>query len=320
VPLSISQASILAANSGQSLSMGSVGTPTNGGQLTTNGSSYSFVSNTLGNSVFSYTISDSTGASASSTITVHVLAAGSVTGAFYGTDDAGDIYEFDSTGAFQLALTTTYNGSSLGFDDLAIDATGTLYGKSSTGTGEALYTVNGNTGVATLVLSSLIPSMPHPLCGLSFLPDGRIVTGVSMDLSSSNEGCDGPTTLVAVNLTTSAVTTLVPQSQGYSMNGGDVKYLPNGNLYWTVANGPGSLCGGSGNQDIVTVNPSSGAVAEIGCLSQSNVFGLGFAFGELYGFSGNGNLDQINILTAKVALVKATGDSFAGGASNPALW
>ena len=104
---------------------------------------------------------------------------------------------------------------------------------------------------------------------------------------------------------------------------GDIKYLPDGYLYWTVAGDTTTLCAASsagGNQAIVRINPSTGATDELLCLTKPDITGLGYANNSLYGFSDGGNLIQINITTGQVSLINATGDTFIGATSNPALW
>lgn len=319
VTLPISGSLILSANAESSLSLGAPGKPSNSGQVTVSGGDYEFTSNVPGNSSFSYSIVDASGNSASSTITVNVLTSDKVAGTFYATDDKGDIYVLNNSGALDLALSVKLNGATLAFDDLGIDSNGTLYGKSynaSAGT-NAIYSVDGSTGNVTVVTSNLIPTSSTSLAGLTFLPDGKIVTAIT---TSHVDGVAGPVSLVTVDLNTHAVTTLVPQSAGYQMFGGDVKYLPDGNLYWTVAKSPGSKCGSNGDQDIVRVNPASGAVTEVGCTGQSGLYGLGYVYGEIIGFSGSGNLLNINLTNAQTSMISSTGKSFAGGASNPVLW
>lgn len=317
--LTLSKAKILALNSEPTLSLGAVGTPSNYAQLTDTGTDYVFQSEVVGSSQFSYSITDSTGGIAISIITVNVLALDKWLGSFYGTDDAGNIFVLDSDGSLELAQSASFSGNPIGFNDLAMGADGTLYGKSYNGSAgtNAIYSVNASTGAATQVSANLDPSVSTSMAGLTILPDGRMVTAVS---TSHTDGVSGPVSLEVVDANAGTSTTLVPMSAGYAMYGGDVKYLPDGYLYWTVKDSPGSLCGGNGDQDIVRVDLTSNAVTEVGCMGQSGVYGLGYVFGAIVGFSNNGNLLQIDLTDAATTLIEATGKTFAGGTSNPVLW
>lgn len=312
--LTITSASILSVNSapaGLSLSLISVGAPTTG-TITTAGSSYQFLSSVVGVSQVAYTIADSAGAMAAGVISINVLSSAAVNGAFYATDMSGDLYVLNpSTGALQLSLQATYQGSGIAFNDLAISNAAILYGKDD---GNNLYLVNGTTGVATLYLSSILPAGAAAK-GLTVLNDGRFVT--AMESSAGNYS------VVIVDPSSKKLTTIVPESVGYRMEGGDIKLLPDGMLYWTVTDASSALCRnhvGAGNQAIVRINPTSGATQELVCLNENDIFGLGFAQKALYGFSGTGDLIQVNLTTGSIQLVNSTGEMFAGAASNPALW
>lgn len=313
-PLTISPSTILGANTappGSTLSFVSLGTPSLG-QLTANGTSYQFISALVGVAQISYTIADAQGAVASAVISVTVSSSAAVTGSFYATDLIGNLYVMNpNTGTLQLTLQTTYQHSGIAFNDLAISNAAIMYGKDDANN---LYSVDGSTGVATLLLGSIMPEGAAAK-GLTILNDGRFVTAMK---SSA-----GLYSVVIVNPTTKQLTTLVPESVGYQMEGGDIKLLPDGLLYWTVTNASSSLCrnhAGAGNQAIVRINPSTGATQELVCLNVDDVFGLGFAQKALYGFSGTGDLIQVSLTTGAIQLVNATGEMFVGAASNPALW
>jgi hypothetical protein len=320
--LAIQVSDILSANtapSGQTLSFQSVGAPSLG-QLTAASSAYDFISSTTGTSKFSYTITDTAGAAASATITVQVLPAGAATGAFYACNLQGDLYVLDPfKGTLESLVNLTYDGTTIGMNDLAMDFSSILYGKDLDNN---IYQVNVTSGVSTLVIKNLIPSSDIA-GGLTVLPNGNFVTTIN-----SSDG--GASSVVSINPTTLAETVLVPPSAGYSMyepgtgeTVGDIKYLPDGYLYWTVSDISSKTCAsysGSGNQAIVRIDPTTGATEEIACLNQPDVAGLGYANGALYGFSNGGTLIEINLSTGAINVVDATGDTFVGAASNPSLW
>lgn len=317
VPLPIGKAAIISAASGpvgEVLTLDSVGSPDHGGQLTDNTDHFTFVSNTIGASQFNYTVRDSAGNTAHNTITVRVLAAQSAIGSFYASDLQGNLFILQSdTGALTQTVRTTYSGNSITFNDLAINKEGALYGKDTTG---KIYKIDATTGVSQIV-PFVFPAADYYL-GLSFLPDGRLVTAIQTTAGYS---------VIAID-TTNRVSVIVPDTKGYGMAGGDVKYLPDGFLYWTVVNSTSTLCRdypGSNNplspmQTLVKIDPTTKATTEVGCLTSPNIVGLGFAHELLYGFSGGGDLVKIDFQNAHVTLVNATGQQFSGSAANPALW
>ncbi|PWU12181.1 MAG: hypothetical protein C5B49_16645 [Bdellovibrio sp.] len=242
------------------------------------------------------------------------------TGSFYASDAVGQLYVFDvDTLRLQQVLTTTYNGQVVVFNGLSFDGAGTLYGITVT---DRVLTINPQTGACQLVIPNLSAGLTGsvgsmiPILGFSILPNGRYLSGTG-------------DSVISVDPSNLSYTTLVPASAGYNshlsatMDGGDLRYLPNGRIYWIVANASSRICrtyGGPGNQTLVEIDPVSGVVTEIGCLTDPDILGFGFSHGTLYGFTYEGDFIQINPATAQTKLITNVGASFLSATGNPAFW
>jgi len=321
--LTFTAADILAANSapaGQTLTLASVGEPSDSSQLSRTADTFSLVPAAVGSSRLSYSITDTKGDTASATITISVLNSGSVTGYFYACNKASQIFVINPImDTIQSFLTSTFNGKNIVFNDLAIDSSGLLYGKDYSNN---IYTVDATTGNATLTLSQVMDPTVYSAFGLTILPSGDWVTARQNVRTNAFA-------VIQISAKTKAITELVPESAGYNMNagagnvGGDIKALPDGYLYWTVSNSSSKLCAqsnGSGNQAIVRIDPVTKLTSEISCLNQANIYGLGYAQKSLFGFSGNGALIQINLANGTATTMSQTNQSFIGATSNPTLW
>ncbi len=291
--------------SGDTLVQVSVSQPTDGSTLTDAGQNYVFEAMSVGARVLNYTVVDKTGVSTGSQLTVTVVPSGSAIASFYACGN-GQLFELSANNQSVLStVNTTYLGKKIEFNDMAIGSNGTIYAKDLS---NGIYQLNAVTGVATQIVA-VFPGSIGYLEGMTFLPNGNLATVQS----------DG--SILEMNLTTLQGSVFVKSS--YTMLGGDLKYLPDGFAYWTVANSSSQLCQnytGAGTQTLVQINPRSGQMTEIGCLDQANIFGLGFAHGIIYGFTGTGNVLQIDTSTAKTTVITAPGFQFWGAASNPILW
>ncbi|WP_413292912.1 Ig-like domain-containing protein [Bdellovibrio sp. HCB185ZH] len=317
VTLSISNASIVAANSGTSLKVQSVGSP-NLGTLTPKTNGYDFVSSVTGTASMTYTIVDGQNNIATAKITIKVVESSIATAPFYGCNTDGFLYSLDpQTGTVLKTVKMTYNGAKLECTDMVISNSGELYAKDNEeSVGSNAYKVDATTGVATLYQRNLVTRGDRAV-GLT-LVDGKLITSEEHNPGSSTQ----TNSLIAI-AADGVKTTVIPASAGYTMYGGDVKLLPDGYLYWTITNATSTLCrtaGAGGNQGILRIDPVSKATKEVACMDKKNIFGLGFASKGLYGFSEQGNLVRVDVNTGKTTLVKATGLVFIGAAANPILW
>ncbi|QDK46535.1 hypothetical protein DOM22_15845 [Bdellovibrio sp. ZAP7] len=318
VTLNISTASILAANSGSSLKVQSVGSP-NLGALTAKATSYDYVSSVTGTATMSYTIVDGQNNVASAKIIIKVVDSSIATAPFYGCNTDGFLYSLDpQTGTVLKTVKMTYNGAKLECTDMVISSSGELYAKDNEeSVGSNAYKVDATTGIATLYQRNLVTRGDRAV-GLTLLADGKLITS-----EEHNPGTSSQTNSLIAIAADGVKTTVIPASAGYTMYGGDVKLLPDGYLYWTITNATSTLCknaGAGGNQGILRIDPVSKATKEVACMDKKNIFGLGFASKALYGFSEQGNLVRVDVNTGKTTLVKATGLVFIGAAANPILW
>jgi DNA-binding beta-propeller fold protein YncE len=102
------------------------------------------------------------------------------------------------------------------------------------------------------------------------------------------------------------IRTLVPAG-GYTTSG-DVIALPDGMLYWTVD---------GGNDRVVRVDPSSGATTPLPLLGVNDVYGLGFANSQMFGFSSDGRVLTIDPTSGAVMQNQSLPGSWNGATTNP---
>ncbi|WP_413585117.1 hypothetical protein [Bdellovibrio sp. HCB274] len=317
VTLNITQASIIAANKGSMLKVDSVGTPSLG-TLTSKGSSYDFVSSSVGTASMAYTISDSNNLKATAKIIIKVVESDIATAPFYGCNLDGKLYSLDpATGNVLKTVDLTYNGNKLPCSDMVISKSGVVYAKDGDGSNK-IYTIDVSTGKGVLYQGSLVASGNRSV-GLTLSVDGlSLITSEETDPGRSSQ------TNSLIQVSKSGVkTVLIPASDRYTMYGGDVKLLPDNMMYWTITNETSTLCRNSskgGNQAVLKYDPATGSKKEIACFDKKNIFGLGFASKALYGFSEQGNLVRVDINTGNTTLIKNTGLTFIGAAANPILW
>ncbi len=169
--------------------------------------------------------------------------------------------------------------------DIAIDLSGHMFGV----TFSTLYQINPSTAAVTMVAP-----VSDDLTGLTFVSDGRLVgTGSRVSF---------------VDTSTGALTQLV--ASGRYTTSGDIIGLPDGMLYWTV----------EGGDDLVQVDPNSGATVNIGNIGVSALYGLGYADGVLLGFTSGGRVVDIDAATARNSNGRTLSGSWWGATTNPVLW
>jgi hypothetical protein len=169
--------------------------------------------------------------------------------------------------------------------DIAIDGDGRFYGV----TYEGLYGIDGHTAETWRIVDLTLP-----LFGLTATSDGRLVGGG-----------DG---LYIIDTETGALDTLVPP--GTYETSGDLVGLPDGLLYWAVRDG----------DDLVVVDPNTGASTRRGVIGVGSVFGLGFAGDALYGFTEEGQVLHIDASTGAVLEMGSLPGEWYGATTNPVVW
>ncbi len=176
--------------------------------------------------------------------------------------------------------------------DIAIDPDGALWGC----TFDSLYRIDPLTAQ-----TSFVAALPEALHGLTFVSDGRMVgAGAGVWLVNTSTGRFERTLVEPGTYTTS----------------GDIVGLPDGLLYWTV------WAVDRGDPDRLVVVDPDGGMGIRGETEVDRVFGLGYAYGDLYGFTDAGDWVEINAnlggLTRQGPLPGNTG--WWGATTNPVRW
>ena len=175
------------------------------------------------------------------------------------------------------------------FIDIAIDLDGNMFGA----TFLALYQINPTNAVAKKLCD-----VDLDMVAMTFSSDGELFVG----------GSDG---IQIVNVVNCRATPLAVGG-GYQTSG-DLVGLPDGYLYWTVR--------GSSRDELVRVDPLSGQTTWIGSIGFSQIFGLGYDDGVLYGFNSYGETISIDPRTAAASSLVSDGDiSWYGATTNPVQW
>ena len=91
-------------------------------------------------------------------------------------------------------------------------------------------------------------------------------------------------------------------------NGGDLAFAPDGTLYANACTPTGLFleCSTTRANDLVRIDPPGGAGVEIGSIGFTNVFGMDFLDGTLYGVTNQGELISIDTGTGAGTLVAYT--------------
>jgi hypothetical protein len=169
--------------------------------------------------------------------------------------------------------------------DIAIDLDGYMFGVAYS----ELYSINPSDASVTW-----IATMRASLNALTFLSDGRLV-GAGDDVVYVDVA-DGRVTLLG--------------AAGSYVSSGDILGLPDGFLYWSV----------QGGDDLVRIDPTDGRATRVGSIGTSGVYGLGYADGVLYGFTGNSESLEIDAASGRGSNVRRLGGAWYGATTNPVLW
>lgn len=170
--------------------------------------------------------------------------------------------------------------------DIAIDLNGHMYGGSFTD----LYQIDPRNGNC-----SHVQRLDDAATGLTFLADGRLVIAGNA--------------IRFIDLNTGTFSTLVPAGQ--HTTSGDIVGLPDGFLYWSIA---------ENGEKLAKVDPNTGAVSIVGPLSKSSLYGLGYTDGTLYGFSAQGDVIGVDPATAMTTFSQRLNPIWWGATTNPVTW
>ncbi len=180
--------------------------------------------------------------------------------------------------------------------DIAIDLDGIMYGGTRSANGEpegnGVYVIDPETALARLVFE-----FDDYLHGMTFLDDGRLV--IAGDRVS------------VVDPITGTVLLNFPAANAYETSG-DIVGLPDGNLYWTVR--------GEQADDVVRIDPSTGRLENLGTARLTGIYGLGYADGQLFGFSRDGFVVVIDPSTGAVLRQDRLDGRWFGATTNPVRW
>jgi hypothetical protein len=186
-------------------------------------------------------------------------------------------------GAFHLGTTPIAQ-----MVDIAIDLDGRMYG----GTYDALYQIDPRSAAVSKVCDSTVR-----FYALAFSSDGVLFAGAGPDV-------------VQVDPLSCEVRPLA--TNGGWETSGDLVGLPDGFLYWTVRGEP--------TDQLVRVDPITGATFWVGEVAEEKLFGLGYHDDQLYGFSDLGAIVRIDPMNADTQVVSADGTAWWGATTNPVLW
>lgn len=188
-------------------------------------------------------------------------------------------------GAFQ-----TTGGSSPGdVTDIALDKDGVMYAI----TFDALYRVAYKPGPPKC---TKLASLGQMFNGLTMIPAGMIDADREVLVGVANDGSWFRVD-VKSGATSATLTRLGAYTGGHASSGDAVGIIGDA-VYATTKVGLG------GPDHVVRVNPKTGAVlADIGAVGVSNLYGVGYWGGVMYGFADDGALYKIDLKTASATAV-----------------
>lgn len=213
---------------------------------------------------------------------------------------SGELFEVEpstglrtSIGQFRDSLT---NAPVDGFFDIAINNSGAVYG----GTDEGIYRIDPETAQVERVCDSTT----RPL-GMAFTPDDRLLVAGDEYITHLNLG----------NCQETDVVSGTPY-----LTSGDIVNLPDGFVYWTVEEG-------DHEDGLVRIDPSNWSLSYVGLIPFGKLYGIGYAEGQLFGFSRYGDTVAIavneptqNGYVQTTALRNDEGFSWWGATTNPVAW
>ena len=175
-----------------------------------------------------------------------------------------------------IATIGTFKGCDDSVIDIALDASGTIFGVTSS----SLYKIDKATASCSKIASGIFPN------SLSFVPAGT--------LDPSSEALVGYDTAdyVRIDPTTGAKTTVKANALPNGMySSGDIVSVKDGPTYLTTR---GTGC--NATDCLLLVDPKTGSmIKNEGAVGFSSVFGLAFWAGTIYGFSSNGKLFSVSL-------------------------
>ncbi len=187
--------------------------------------------------------------------------------------------------------------------DIAIDREGRLYGGTRQAGSQAdanrIYQIDPETAECRYRFS-----YDDTLHGMTFLPDGRLV--IAGERVSVVDPISGQQLLE------------FPSANAYQTSG-DIVGLPDGLLYWTVR-GERRQNGSYESDGVVRIDPVTGNISWLGAAAVTAIYGLGYANGQLFGFSSSGVVVTIEPINGTVIRQAPLAGRWFGATTNPVLW
>lgn len=208
--------------------------------------------------------------------------------------NTGDsLYSYDPNTNRATAIGSFRQGNEpiTGMVDIAIDLSGRMYGGT---TERELFRID-----PTDATCRFIATHDDLLHGLTFVSDGRLVVA-------------GRRVSTVDPRTGARIEELVPE--GVYETSGDIIGLPDGKLYWSVR---GDAREGDG---LVQIDPDTGDTRYQGQGAVPAIYGLGYAYGVLYGFGRDGVAVTIDRNSGQVVDEKVLDGRWYGATTNPVLW
>ena len=199
------------------------------------------------------------------------------------------LYGYDPTTNTATMVGNFKNGGKSVTDmtDIGIDLNGYMYGVAY----DELYRITPTNAAVTHVAT-----LDAQYNALTFVSDGPLVAA-------------GDSQVVSVDTTTGRTKRI--GGNGYTSSG-DIVGLPDGYLYWSTS--------GGGSDDLVQIDPTTGAAVRLGSIGQSGVYALGYAYGELYGFTDGSKVMVIDSTTGKATSSDRLSGAWWGATTNPVKW
>lgn len=215
-----------------------------------------------------------------------------------------DLYSYDPVNnqALRIGRFTTSGGPlELDIVDIAIDLNGRMYGGANAQGNDRneIYQIDPSTGACTFRFT-----FDDDLNGMTFLPDGSLVVAGAR--------------ISVLNSATGQLIREYTQANQYETSG-DIVGLPDGNLYWTVR-GQRDPNGGFVSDRVVRIAPSTGNLTMLGDAQIDRIYGLGYADGELFGFSSTGRVVTLNPTSGVVLRQNDLPGRWFGATTNPVRW
>ncbi len=221
--------------------------------------------------------------------------------AVYG-HSASTLYKVDpeSLDAIELGAFKAESGGSItDMTDIALDKDGVMYGV----TFGALYRIDY---AAKPPSCKRLATLGTQFNGLTMIPAGMLDADEEVLVGVANDG--GWWRVDVAAGAASATLTKLGSYGGGHVSSGDAVGIIGDAVYATTKLG-------FGNDHVVTVDPKTGKVTkDLGTLPVSNLYGVGYWGGILYGFADNGRLYQVDLKTMslKEVALKAKPSSWWG--------